>query len=207
MTVGLVRSRGTTMAGGFLALALVLSGCSGSDDESSDSPPSEAPTSEAAEADAVAGEEAEVEIAEAFEDPDMGDSLEIISAVRDFPSEEHADLIADGGEVVLVQVKVAPGEEYGGRISTGNFEISWDDGADFWNDKTRMVTEEMAAADRPELEDVARRDGGETTGWVAFLVDEKADTYLLNYTRDGAKVIGSDETVDEFTHEVEIPAP
>ena len=154
----------------------------------------------------AAGEETQVEIGETLEDPDMGDRIEVRSAVRDFPSEEQADLIADGGEVVLLEVTVSPGEEYGGLVSMGDFEISWDDGAEFWNNKTRMVEDELEAADYPVFEDVSRRDGGEHTGWIAFLADERADSYQMSYTRAGAEVIGSDEVIDPFEAEFEIPA-
>lgn len=198
------------------SLVLILSGCSGSDDAAAPvSEETEAAVAEAEEtteaepeaAPAAAGEETEVSIGETIEDPDMGDSIEVVSALRDFPSEEEADLIAEGGEVVLLEVSVTPGTEYGGLISMGNFKISWDDGADFWGNKTRMVEEEMDAAGYTPFEDVSRRDGGEHTGWIAFLADERAETYLVEYSRAGAEVIGSDETIDEFTTEFEIPAP
>ena len=114
--------------------------------------------------------------------------------------------MADGGEVVLLEVSVMPGDEYGGLVSMGNFEISWDEGEEFWGNKTRLVEEEMDAAGYAPLDDVSRSDGGEHSGWIAFLVDERADTYLVNYERDGAKVIGSDEEIDAFDQEFEIPA-
>lgn len=126
--------------------------------------------------------------------------------MRDFASEEEAELIADGGEVVLLDVSVTAGTEYGGLVPAGHFRISWDDGADFWGNKTRMIEEEMEAAGYTPFEDVSRRDG-EGGGWIAFLVDERAESYLIEYSRAGAEVIGSDETIDEFTTEFEIPAP
>lgn len=204
-----VRTCRSAAVGLSLGLALALTGC-GFDDTKTDADAaveveSSAPASESASA-APAGAEAEVKIGKTLKDPEMGDTIEIISAVRDFPSTEEADLIADGGEVVLVQVKIAPGKEYGGRVSEGNFEISWDEGADFESSDTRLMTEEMTAAKRTPLEDVQRRDGGEHTGWIAFQVEEKADTYLIEYTRDGAKVIGSDKTIAEFKERVEVPA-
>lgn len=197
-----------------LGLALALTAC-GSEDTGSESADESAPAeaessapasaSESAAA-APAGDEKEVKIGKTLKDPDMGDTIQVISAVRDFASTEEADLIADGGEVVLLQVKVKPGKEFGGRVSDGNFEISWDKGADFWSSDTRLMTEEMEAAKRTPFEEIARRDGGEATGWIAFQVDEKADTYLVSYTRDGAKVIGSDKTIAEFKQEIEITA-
>ena len=204
-----VRTCRLAAAGLSLGLAFALTAC-GSEDTDSDADAaveveSSAPASESPSA-APAAAEAEVKIGKTLKDPDMADTIEIVSAVRDFPSTEEADLIADGGEVVLLQVKIKPGKEYGGRISDGNFEISWDKGADFESADTRLMTEELTAAKRTPLEDVQRRDGGEHTGWIAFQVEEKADTYLIEYERVGAKVIGSDKTIAEFTEQVEIPA-
>lgn len=210
MRIHSIRRSGLLAVAG-LGLSLALTGC-GSDDTGSDSDAatstdveSSAPASESAAA-APAGDEKEVKLGETLKDPDMGDTIEVISAVRDFPSKEEADLIADGGEVVLLQVKVTPGKEFGGRLSEGNFEISWDQGADFNSSDTRLMTEEMSAAGRTPLEDIARRDGGEHTGWIAFQIDEKADTYVIEYLRDGAKVIGSDKEIPEFKKQIEIPA-
>ncbi|MGO2112336.1 MAG: transcriptional regulator, partial [Pseudoclavibacter sp.] len=132
--------------------------------------------------------------------------ITVVTAVRDFSSEAEAELIADGGEVVLLEVSIVPGTEYGGRVSAGNFEISWDDGADFWSDKTRLIEDEMEAAGHTPFDGVARSDG-EGSGWIAFLVDERSETYLMEYSRSGVEIIGSDETIDEFTTEFEIPAP
>lgn len=157
-------------------------------------------------ADAAASDETEVEIGETLEDPDMGDTVEIVSAVRHFNSDDQAELIEAGGEVVLVEVSIAPGDEYGGRLSNGNFKISWDDGADFWNNDTRMIEDELEEADRPPLEDISRSDGGEHSGWIAFFVDEESDTYILEYERPAGEVIGSEETIDAFVEEIEIPA-
>ena len=194
-----------------LGLALALTAC-GSEDTSSastqESAPAEAessaPASESAAA-APSGDEKEVKIGKTLKDPDMGDTIEVISAVRDFPSKEKADTIADGGEVVLLQVKVKPGKEYGGLIQDGNFQISWDKGADFWTPESQMG-EEMTAAKRTPFEDISRRDGGEATGWIAFEAEEKADTYLIEYERRGAKVIGADKEIPEFKKQIEIPA-
>lgn len=136
----------------------------------------------------------------------MGDEIEVISAVRDFPSEEKADVIDDGGEIVLIKVSIKPGEEYGGCVSAGDFQLSWDDGADYWMNKNSILEDEMNDADFSPLEDLSRRDGGETTGWIAYTADEKKDTYKIEYTRRGAKVIGSDKTIDEFQKHITIPA-
>ena len=226
----LTATRSTRFAVAVLGVSLVLAACAADEDEATtDTPtndtdvPAEEDDTDGIEEDDAAADEAddleedgdtaapadmaEVEVGETLEDPDMGDTVEILSAVRDFPSEEQTELIDGGGEVVLVEVQVTPGDEFGGRISDGNFRISWDDGADFWNNDTRQIEEEMGDADYPALEDISRRDGGEHTGWIAFFVDERSDTYLLEYSRRAAEVIGSDEEIDEFAEEVEIPAP
>ncbi|MFE6645515.1 transcriptional regulator [Nocardioides sp. NPDC057772] len=193
-----------------LGLTLALTACGGSEESASDteaSAPAAAESSDpASEAAAPAGAEKEVKIGQTLKDPDMGDTIEVISAVRDFPSKESADVIADGGEIVLLQVKIKPGQEYGGRISDGNFQISWDNGADFWTPDTSQLEEELTAAKRTPFDDISRRDGGEVTGWIAFEADEKADTYLIEYSRAGAKVIGSDKEIAEFKKQIEIPA-
>lgn len=201
-----------------LSLALTIAGCSGSAEESTTPPaattteastqpstggePTESTSSEPTEQGA---EPTEVKVGEKFTDPDTDDVIEIIKVIRDFDSEEQADVIADGGEVVLVQVKVSPGEKYGGAVSEGAFQISWD-GDEFWSNKTRLVTEDLEAADLEAFDRISRRDGGSQTGWIAFVVDERTDSYQLQYTRDAAKVIGSDETIDEFVKEIEIPS-
>lgn len=208
--------------------ALALAGCSDADGETIADPPEEAVTTESepeetedtepeveetesedpeeAKAEAPAGDQSEVEIGETIDDPDLGDSIEIVSAIRDFPSEEEAELIADGGEVVLLQISVTPSDEWGGRVSAGDFEISWDDGADFWNNKTRMVEDEMTDAGFEPTDGFSRRDG-EATAWIAFLPEERQDSYLVRYGRGPAEVIGSDEEIDSFSTEFEIPAP
>lgn len=226
MHIARTTARRTTTAAALAAgFALALSACGGSDaaDEAApqdtaaedtaaeESTEDEAAVDDSAEesddtAAAPAGEETQVDVGETIEDPDMGDTVEVLSAIRDFPSEEEAELMVDGGEVVLLEVSVMPGDEYGGLVSMGNFEISWDEGDEFWGNKTRLVEEEMDAAGYAPLDDVSRSDGGEHSGWIAFLVDERADTYLVNYERDGAKVIGSDEEIDAFDQEFEIPA-
>lgn len=189
----------------------MVTGCSAADEEpevdDTETSQVEEEVETTEEAPAPAGDQAEVTIGETIDDPDFGDSVEVLSAVRDFPSEEEADVIAEGGEVVLVQVTVTPGQEgYGGLISMGNFKISWDDGAEFWGNKTRMVAEEMEAAGFEPLDDVSRSDGGSHTGWMAFLADERADAYTIQYERSGAEVIGSDEVIDRFQTTFEVPA-
>lgn len=205
-----VRTCRLAAAGLSLGLALALTAC-GSEDTKTDADAaveaeSSAPVSESESASAApAGAEAEVKIGKTLKDPDTGDTIEVISAVRDFPSTEEADLIAEGGEVVLLQVKIKPGKEFGGSVSYSNFDISADGGTDF-DSADSQLEEELTAAKRTPLDSVRRMEGGEPTGWIAYTVDEKADTYLVEYERSAAKVIGSDKEIPEFKEQIEIPA-
>lgn len=169
----------------------------------SDSPDS-SPSSSSSTSGSGSAEQTTVEIGEKFSDPATEDKVEILSVIRNFPSKEMAEDIADGGEVVLVQVKVTPGKKFGGAVSEGSFQISWDDGGDFWSNKTRMVEDELKAADLELFDRIARRDGGSKSGWIGYVVKEKADTYQLEYTRRAAKVIGQDKTIKEFTKQVKL---
>lgn len=61
---------------------------------------------------------------------------------------------------MLIKVSIKPGEEYGGCVSAGDFQLSWDDGADYWMNKNSILEDEMNDADFSPLEDLSRRDGG-----------------------------------------------
>lgn len=203
-----------------LAMAIALTGCGGASEPTggassgapsvatspATTPSSEPSSSSSPSASTTQAEQTEVKVGKSFTDPDTKDKVEIVSVIRNFPSKEKADDIADGGEVVLVQVKVTPGQEYGGAISEGNFQISWDSGKEFWMNKTRMVEDEMKAAKKTPFDRISRRDGGSKTGWIAYVVEEKAATYKIEYKRPQAKVIGSDKVIKEFKTVTDIPA-
>lgn len=173
--------------------------------ESADQASTEATDDATEDSDSAASEEqTEVQIGETADDPGTGDSIEVVSAVRDFPSEENADEIESGGEVVLVEVTVTPGSDYSGLISVGSFQISWDDGNEFSPNDTSWMGDELEAAGFTPFESFGRTQG-EQTGWIAFVADERADTYVLSYTREEAEVLASDEVVEEFSTEFEIP--
>ena len=152
------------------------------------------------------GSQAEVSIGESFEDPEMQDKIEVLSAVRNFDSSKKATSIELGGEVVLLEVKITPGQKYSGLIQSGAFKISDDGGADYRYDQTSGVEAEMKAAGYDPFEDVARRDGGTHQGWIAYVPDEKQDTYKIRYERGAGKVMGTDEKVPEFTTTFDIPS-
>lgn len=75
---------------------------------------------------ASSGSQGQVNIGESFEDPEMQDKIEVLSAVRNFDSSKKATTIELGGEVVLLEVKITPGQKYSGLIQSGALKISED---------------------------------------------------------------------------------
>ena len=144
----------------------------------------------------------EVQINKVLADTEVGDTITVISAIRGATYPSVADDIADGSELVLLQVKVTPSGDFGGLVSPGSFRLNKADGDQ--ERYTSKVDDDMVADGKKVLR-AARRDG-ETTGWVAFLFDddEKAATYTGEYTRAGAKVIGEDKTLAEFKATFEV---
>ncbi|WP_166974914.1 transcriptional regulator [Brevibacterium atlanticum] len=152
------------------------------------------------------GSQGEASIGKSFEDPEMEDKIEVLSAVRNFDSARKATSIELGGEVVLLEVKITPGQKYSGLIQSGAFKISDDGGAEYRYDQTDGLKEEMRAAGYDPFEDVSRRDGGTHQGWIAYVPDEKKDTYTIRYERGAGKVMGTDEKVPAFTTTFDIPS-
>ena len=136
----------------------------------------------------------------------MQDKIEVLSAVRNFDSSKKASSIELGGEVVLLEVKVTPGQKYSGLIQSGALKISEDGGTNFRYDQTDGLESEMRAAGFEPWEDINRRDGGTHQGWLAYVPNEKQDTYTIRYERGPGKVMGTDEKVPEFTKTFDIPA-
>jgi hypothetical protein len=187
------------------------SGTSGTDDGTSNSGTSDSSStstdggsSDSGSA-ASSGTQAEVSVGKSFTDPQMDDSIEVLSAVRNFESSKKSTAIELGGEVVLLEVKITPGKKYSGLIQSGAFKISNDGGADYRYDQTTGVKAEMQAAGYEPFENVSRRDGGTHTGWIAYVPDEKKDTYKIRYERGAGKVMGTDEKIPEYTTTFDIP--
>lgn len=216
----LSRRLALTSAVGFSGLA-VLSAC-GQDDrpaeqttqqQTSEAPPttqesseqqpsSEQQTSEspsASEDDDNGGESAqrEVKIGKVFNDKAVGDRIEIISAIRHFPADSVKQYTKDGGEVVLLQVKVTPSGQYGGVVSTTNFALK---GGDSRPVKARSSLDKDITAGGKKPLGMASRRKGAAEGWVGFLMreDDAAKHYEAAYLRAAAKVIGKDKTLPEF---------
>lgn len=177
-----------------------------SSSNSSSSSTSSADGSTGSDSGASSGSQGQVNIGESFEDPEMQDKIEVLSAVRNFDSSKKASSIELGGEVVLLEVKVTPGQKYSGLIQSGALKISEDGGANFRYDQTDGLEAEMRAAGFEPWEDINRRDGGTHQGWLAYVPNEKQDTYTIRYERGPGKVMGTDEKVPEFTETFDIPA-
>ncbi|GAA1527730.1 transcriptional regulator [Brevibacterium permense] len=181
----------------------------GGQDSSTDQSTSGSPSSggsTGSDSGASSGGQGQVSIGESFEDPEMQDKIEVLSAVRNFESSKRASAIELGGEVVLLEVKITPGQKYSGLIQSGAFKISEDGGADYRYDQTDGLEAEMRAAGYEPFEDVRRRDGGTHQGWLAYVPNEKQDAYTIRYERGPGKVLGTDEKVPEFTTSFDIPS-
>ena len=179
---------------------------SSSDQSAPNSSSSSADGSTGSDSGASSGSQGQVSIGESFEDPEMQDKIEVLSAVRNFDSSKKATAIELGGEVVLLEVKITPGQKYSGLIQSGALTISEDGGSDYRYDQTDGLEAEMRAAGYEPFEDIKRRDGGTHTGWLAYVPNEKQDTYTIRYERGPGKVMGTDEKVPEFTKTFDIPA-
>ena len=151
---------------------------------------------------AAAGEEAVVEIGTELTDEETGDVVTIVSAVRNNPTEYYQATDNPDGEMVYLEVKVVPGEQFGGVVSQQDFFL--DDGGEEVN-YASAADEELTAAGYTYFEGASRRDG-EATGFIPIYVEQTGDVLKGAYVRPEAKILGEDETIPEFRGEFEIPA-
>lgn len=151
-----------------------------------------------------AGPSAELPIGAEFKDETLGDTVTIVSAQRNLPSERQDYRIEGGGEVIYVQVAVTPGTQFGGTISPSDFRIN--PGEPDEDNTTLSLADEITAAGLQAFESASRRDGGNPTGWIGFVADKRKDTYTAAYVRREAKVLGEDTVIPEFRGEFTIPA-
>ncbi|MET4079641.1 hypothetical protein [Janibacter sp. UYMM211] len=174
---------------------------SASESESPESSETESSGTEASESDSgsAGGEMEEVEVGESVEDPELGNTVEVTKIVRDFASEDFANIAEDGGEIVLVEIDAKAGDEFSGGVN-GPFKLRAD-GTD--SSSTSIVDDELEAAGMTPFDGPSR--GEEATGWLAFQVNTRADSYEFVYTRLAAKVIGSDKTFPKEEWTIELP--
>lgn len=167
--------------------------------ESSETESSETEASESEPGSDAGGEMEEVEVGESVEDPELGNTVEVTKIVRDFASEDFANIAEDGGEIVLVEIDAKAGDEFSGGVN-GPFKLRAD-GTD--SSSTSIVDDELEAAGMTPFDGPSR--GEEATGWLAFQVNTRADSYEFVYTRLAAKVIGSDKTFPKEEWTIELP--
>ena len=176
-------------------------------DEADDSAAEDGSEDDAAEedaegGDAAAGEGAVVEIGTEFTDEETGDVITIVSAVRHNPTEYYMASDNPDGEMIYLEVKVTPGDIYGGVISQSDFLLD-DDGEEV--NYAASADDEMIEAGFEYFDGPSRRDG-EATGYIPIYVETTGDTLQGAYVRPEMKILGEDETVPEFRGEFEIPA-
>lgn len=189
-------------------LVLVLTGCSDSDaaDSAAETPATSSPTTptEDAEpepaAEPAASAPEKMELTEAFTDEELGHSIKITGLVRDFPAPADFESLRESGELVLIELDVTAGSEYSGGVH-GGFKVISPDGTT--NNATTIANDEMGTAGFTPFEGVNRAESG--TGWIAFQVNTKADTYTLTYERPQATVIGQDKVIPAKTWEFQLP--
>lgn len=143
-----------------------------------------------------------VEIGTELTDEETGDVVTVVSAVRNNPTEYYMASDNPDGEMIYLEVKVVPGEQFGGVVSQQDFLL--DDGGEEVN-YASTADDELTAAGYTYFEGAPRRDG-EATGFIPIYVEQSGDTLMGAYVRPEAKILGEDETIPEFRGEFEIPA-
>lgn len=203
-----------------VAALLALSAC-GSDDSASgkdntagapskgqeEALEAEETAAETAETDSADGEAdkaegTEVKVGAEFTDKETGDVVTVVSAVRNNPTEYYEATDNPEGEMVYIEVKVVPGDSYGGSISSADFYL---DSAGEEANYASSAKDELEEAGYEYFDRAPRRDG-EHTGFIPIYVSETAGELKGSYLRPEAKVIGEDKKVPEFTSEFEVPA-
>ncbi|PMC76939.1 hypothetical protein CJ197_01105 [Brachybacterium sp. UMB0905] len=189
----------SALAGLAAVTVLALTACGGADEAPAEPDPAAGVAEEEAE---PADERTVVEIGTELVDEETGDVVTIVSAVRNNPTEYYAASDNPDGEMVYLEVKVVPGEQFGGVVSQRDFLL--DDGGEEVN-YASTADEELTAAGFTYFEGAPRRDG-EATGYIPIYVEQTGDALKGAYVRPEVKVLGEDETIPEFRGEFEIPA-
>ncbi|MGO3680897.1 hypothetical protein [Brevibacterium aurantiacum] len=171
-------------------------------EETTDETAAETTETDEAEGMSDKAEGTEVEIGTEFTDEETGDVITIVSAVRNNPTEYYEAADNPDGEMVYIEVKVEPGDSYGGTISASDFYL---DSAGEEANYASSAKDELKDAGF-EYFDLAPRRDGEHTGYVPIYVSETADVLKGTYLRPEAKVLGEDKKVPEFSSEFEVPA-
>ncbi|EWS82477.1 hypothetical protein BF93_12150 [Brachybacterium phenoliresistens] len=143
-------------------------------------------------------EPAEVAIGQTFTDPETDDALTIVSALRDALTTLRAEVVAAGGEVILLQVAGAPGARSVIALYPTFFSLLADGteaGADL------ALWDEITASGRTPLD--ATDDGTPAEGWLALVAPRREETYRCLYLRPEASRDGV--AIPAFRQEITIP--
>ncbi|MEE1650791.1 hypothetical protein V1260_08285 [Brachybacterium sp. J144] len=143
-----------------------------------------------------------VEIGTELTDPDTGDVITIVSASRNMPTEYYKATDNPDGEMIYLEVKVVPGEQYGGVVSQQDFVV--DDGGEEVN-YASTADDELTAAGFEYFDGAPRRDG-EATGFIPIYLEQAGETLKGAYIRPETEILGEDSSIPEFRGEFEIPA-
>ncbi|MFV0425851.1 MAG: hypothetical protein ACK5KU_02310 [Beutenbergiaceae bacterium] len=153
-------------------------------------------------AEAPAPEAVVVPIGTELTDPETGDVITIVSAVRHVPTEFYEINANPDGEMVYLEISVVPGDQFSGSIAPSSFFIT---SAGEEADWSASADEELIAAGY-EYFDSPRRMDGPATGYVPIFVPEPSEAMTGAYVRPEAKPIGQDTILPEFRGEFDIPA-
>lgn len=204
------------------AATVALSACSGqqvstsSTAPASNTPSSQAPTSDATTTSSPATASSEATTSDAAKTSDapgsaapvkkpldyvvkddvLGNTIAFTSVVRNFPVPDKFESLKKDGELVLVEVDAKAGSKFSGGVQ-GGWKLLTADGS--VGNATTIADKEMTAAGYMPFDAPSR--GGSAKGWVAFQVNQKADSFRLSYKRSAATVIGSDQVIPAKTWE------
>lgn len=135
----------------------------------------------------------------AVEDEEMENGVEITRVIRDFPSPRKSGLLSYGGEIVLLYVEPTQDSD---RFPTMNkLFFLGPEGEERRN--TLLLDSEMERADLVPYDGFSEEP---TAGWIAFVVEERADEYELGIVRPETEVPDSDELLEKKVWEFSLRA-
>lgn len=188
-------------------LLLTLSACGGSDggdDDTAATTPETSATTSSPEpeetTDSPAAAQTEIAVDQTITDEEYDNTIKITALVRDFQAPSKTNIPDGGGEWVLVQLDTNAGDKFSGGIQ-GGFTLYA--GGELAGTTTGIIDDDMSAAGFTPWEEASA--GEQTTGWVAFQINTRADAYQFQYKRGAAKIIGQDKEIPEKIYTVDLP--
>ncbi|WP_435738158.1 hypothetical protein V5D56_06065 [Cellulosimicrobium sp. PMB13] len=139
-------------------------------------------------------------------DEDLGRSFEVLETARDIPLPADADNAGNVGELVAVKLDVEAGTVYDNEVFDPwvTFGLLAPDAEypDVAYDGYDDIVE--AAGYTPILPDEVEP-GTTASGWIVIPVQERADTYELQYQRSEQVELGTDTTLPAVDLRVPLP--